>query len=400
MITTKRKAPEGVVDVRKKKQKNAPSTMKYLSATEQRVMFAPVAFPPTQANTLTQVVKTAATQLGVPQEDIDDVIAHVTTIQNRVDWPTIGSVLRNSNQILRTLGTHEQQHPLYFLTQFISPAQIEPGIMVDRAIASSVNIGHKLLGGPYGPSGNSELKSLDEIDNRFKKIDSAASEISERLLQRMPAFSRETPEHVEALTRALFKLQKDILDVSSAAAEALTRETNAQTGLSQSIQVVDIDEIPVTLSYARDFLREPIKTNTLETPCVRGGDCLCLSSSMKKHMRSFYSPSKWEEIVRSKTPPALPTPCLYCSIVIVCLYYTLCQQYGIEIPSFQLATYKFSVGDGPDQFRSSLMLPEIKYGIFAPFLNVCAVNFVVCKKLVSHEGNKFNVQAFDFADFR
>lgn len=373
--------------------------MKYISPSEQKLMFAPVAFPPTQVNTLAQVVKTAGSQLQVPPEDIDEAIAYVSTIHSRVDWPTIGSVLRSSNQMFRSLGNHEQAHPLYFLTQFVAPAQIEPSTMVDRAIASSVNIGHKLLGGPYGPAGNSDLKSLDEIDLQFKRIEGAASEISERLLQKNPAFSRDTPEHVEALTRAFFKLHKDVLDVSSAAADALTRETNAETGLSQSVQLVDIDEVPVTLSYARDFLREPIRSNNLETPCVRGGDCLCLYSSMKKHMRSFYSPSKWDEIVRSGVSPTISTPCLYCSLVIVCLYYTICKQYGIDVPSFQLATFKFAVGDGPDQFRSSLMLPEIKYGIFAPFLNICAVNFIVCKKQVSHEGNRFNVQAFDFADF-
>jgi hypothetical protein len=120
---------------------------------------------------------------------------------------------------------------------------------------------------------------------------------------------------------------------------------------------------------------------------------------MKKQMRSFFSPSKWDDIVKSGHPPPLSSPCLYCSLMIVCLYYTLCKQYGVDVPSFQLATYKFAVGDGPNQFRSNLMLPEIKYGIFAPFLNVCAVSFIVCKKQISHDGNKFNVQAFDFADF-
>lgn len=366
--------------------------MAYVSPNEIVRTFGPQRFPDTHSNIIKHIVTQALKHIGANEDVIRKAARDIEEAKPKIDWEDLDNIWFGQGGIQDK--EFDPKHPFSWVQQYIHPTTEDSDIFHDRSMASIANLGKQFAGVQQTP-----LTNAEDIEAELATVSKGVGEIS-RLLSSNDNSLVGDPLHVCALTHALTRMHYMISTVTDEAAKALFRKTDANTGLTQALQIIDIDPKPVTRSYMQEFMRAPVVTNPLERKCVRGADCFMMHMKTNANFRCFYRPSVWEEICEKGVLPQVDTMCIMCTIIIVNIYHALCMQHNLKNVPMQLTDFTFDVGDGPNQFSSSYMIPVLGYGLSQPFLSASAGHYTTSRRSVKYIGNTFILPCLEFANFQ
>lgn len=367
--------------------------MAYVSPSALVQKTAPTRFPPTNQNVMRFITEQAMRHQGKSKEEIDKAVEDLKKNVEKIDYEAVDRAWFQAGTIRE--GNFPETHPFSWVNRYVLDSSLMFSSGHDRAMAAVTNIGKRHAG-----TQQTNMKNNEELQNELDRVEKNTGELGDALSK--SSFPANSPIFMCALTDALTREYATLSTVSDEAAKVLLHRTDAKTGLSQALQIIEIDETPITRTYMREFMRAPIPgTGNLEMPCIRGSDCFAARSSARACFRGFHSPTEWKNIMEVGEAPQHRTMCIICNISLVNLWQAMNMTNDLRNAPMPLAAFTFLVGDGPDAFKESLMIsPMIGFGLFAPFLSISAGSFKTEQRKVTYNGNTFKLPAFEFANFQ